>query len=76
MAGSARNQHRKDLLVYAAVMLDGAWLERDAAKDRVAELEAKLDDKNREMEKAADQPKKTIRGAGHVIRVADIQRQV
>lgn len=67
MQESARNQHLKDLLVNAAVMRNGAWLERDAAKDRVVELEKKLDEKNLEMEMAVHRLRVEIRGLEVVI---------
>jgi hypothetical protein len=67
MQESARNQHLKDLLVNAAVMRNGAWLERDAAKDKVVELEKKLDEKNLEMEMAVHRLRVEIKGLEVVI---------
>lgn len=67
MQESARNQHLKDLLVNAAVMRNGAWLERDAAKDRVVELERQLDEKNLEMEMAVHRLRVEIKGLEVVI---------
>ena len=66
-AESARNQTLKDLLVNASAMRHSAWLERDKARDEVKELEAKLDDKNREMENEVARLQMEIRGQEFVI---------